>query len=103
MSDSWSWAKRIFNLEDLLDLANKTDNVLYDNENGFVVHITLSNEQCMDLVEHFFTIQEAKPDEFHERSYEYIDGFMSNFVYFLQDYLDTQHQGWEQRRYGIEE
>jgi len=103
MTDSWSWAKRIFNLEDLLEIANKTDEVLHDNENGFVVHITLSNEQCMDLVEHFFIIQEAKDDEFHLISFEYIDNFMSNFVYFLQDYLDTQHEGWEQRRHGIEE
>ena len=43
MTDSWRWAERIFSQEDMLDIAQKTDRIIYDNENGFIVNITLTN------------------------------------------------------------
>jgi hypothetical protein len=103
MTDSWSWAKRIFTEDDLYDLADRTDRIIYDNENGFIVNIALTNEQCMDLVEHFYHSQSEDPDEDVIDSFDYIEGFLANFIYFLQNYLDGEHSGWEERRYGIEE
>jgi sugar-specific transcriptional regulator TrmB len=103
MTDSWSWAKRLFNEEDLYDLADRTDRIIHDNENGFIVNIGLTNEQCMDLVEHWYNSQSEDTDEYFIESFDYIEDFLANFIYFLQDYLEREHQGWEERRYGIEE
>jgi hypothetical protein len=103
MTDSWSWAKRIFTEDDLYDLADRTDRIIYDNENGFIVNITLTNEQCMELVEHWWDSQSEDPDQDVIDSFEYLEGFLSNFIYFLQSYLEDQHFGWQERRYGTGE
>ena len=50
MSDNYEWAKKFFRDEELDEIEDKTNQIIFNNENGFVVNIVLSNEQCMDLV-----------------------------------------------------
>ena len=46
MSD-WGWAERFLSEDDIIELEEKTRQVIYDNENGLIVNIQLSNDQCM--------------------------------------------------------
>jgi hypothetical protein len=104
MTNSWDWAERIFSEDELDDLSSRTDRIIYDNENGFIVNIALTNEQCMDLVENWWTSQD---DTYGVAasivSFEYIEHFLADFMWFLEIYLDDNHSGWRERRFGLDD
>jgi hypothetical protein len=104
MTNSWDWAERIFSEDELDDLSSRTDRIIYDNENGFIVNIALTNEQCMDLVENWWTSQD---DTYGVAasivSFEYIEHFLADFMWFLEMYLDDSHSGWRERRFGLDD
>ena len=102
MSGSWDWAESIFSEDDMSDIAARADRILFDNENGFMVNIQLTNEQCMELVEHWWNSHDEDFDGEME-SFDYIEGFLANFIEFLENYLDLQLKGWQERRYGYED
>lgn len=101
MTFSWDWAEKIFTQDDLLDMAVRSDQIIHDNENGFVVNIQLTNEQCMEFVEHYWRSVDTENTEASMESYDYIEGFLMNFIEFLENYLDNQLHGWQERRYGL--
>ena len=103
MTDSWSWTKRIFSAEEIDELCSKSDRIIYDNENGFIVSITLTNEQCMDLVENWWESQNPDIEADVIDSYEYIESFLANFMFFLEIYLDGYQPGWKEYRFGLED
>lgn len=103
MSNSWDWAERIFSQEDMVEIAARSDQILFDNENGFMVNIQLTNEQCMELVEHWWNSQDEDTRHDVIESYDYIEGFLANFIDFLENYLNHQLEGWQERRYGYED
>jgi len=102
VSNSWDWAERIFSQEDMVEIAARSDQILFDNENGFMVNIQLTNEQCMELVEHWWNSQDEDTRHDVIESYDYIEGFLANFIDFLENYLNHQLEGWQERRYGYE-
>lgn len=101
MANTWDWAEKIFTQEDLLDMAVRSDQIISDNENGFIVNIQLTNEQCMELVEHWWNSMDEDLSKDVTESYDYIEGFLMNFMEFLQDYLNSNLHGWQERRYGL--
>jgi len=103
VSNSWDWAERIFSQEDMVEIAARSDQILFDNENGFMVNIQLTNEQCMELVEHWWNSQDEDTRHDVIESYDYIEGFLANFIDFLENYLNHQLEGWQERRYGYED
>ena len=103
MSNSWDWAERIFSQEDMIEIAARSDQILFDNENGYMVNIQLTNEQCMELVEHRWNSQDEDTRHDVIESYDYIEGFLANFIDFLENYLNHQLEGWQERRYGYED
>ena len=103
MSDSYAWARRFFSDDEIEDLMDKTDRLLFDNENGFVISVGITNQQCMELVEHWWNTLDPVDDYSIHESYDYIHNFMAEFMWFLETYLDEEHTGWRERRYGIEE
>lgn len=96
MSD-WGWAERFLSEDDIIELEEKTRQVIYDNENGLIVNIQLSNDQCMQLVEKFYDTLDPLSEETME-SHEYIEEFLLNFIMFLEEYLDCEEDGWHERR-----
>jgi len=106
MSD-WDWTRKIFDYDELVEMGDKGARIISDNDNGFVITITLSNAQCMDFVHHYNITQDSGliEDDDNEAlaSYVFLDDFMGNLSYFLDNYL-TEHLGdWEERRHGIAE
>jgi hypothetical protein len=86
----------------MVEIAARSDQILFDNENGFMVNIQLTNEQCMELVEHWWNSQDEDTRHDVIESYDYIEGFLANFIDFLENYLNHQLEGWQERRYGYE-
>lgn len=101
MANTWDWAEQIFTQEDLLDMAVRSDQIISDNENGFIVNIQLTNEQCMELVENWWNSQDEDWDDSTIEAFDYIEGFIANFIDFLENYLNSQLHGWQERRYGL--
>ena len=103
MSDSFEWAESIFTDAELYELSVKSDRILFDNENGFIVNIAITNEQCMDLIENWWALED--PDYHRDiiSSFEYIDNFLYDFMTFLQKYLDEEHPEWQELRYNLDD
>jgi hypothetical protein len=99
---NWDWAERFFSKDDIYELEEKSKQLIYDNENGLIVNIPLSNEQCMQLVEKFYDTLDPLSEETME-SHEYIEEFLLNFIAFVENYLDVEHDGWHERRNSIDE
>lgn len=95
MADNYEWAKKFFRDEEIDEIEDKTNQIIFNNENGFVVNIVLSNEQCMDLVHHYsITGSEDYGDTDIFGSYQFLDGFMSNFIDFLELHLREINPDW---------
>lgn len=95
MADNYEWAKKFFRDEEIDEIEDKTNQIIFNNENGFVVNIVLSNEQCMDLVHHYsitYSEDDGNTDIFS--SYEFLDGFMSNFIDFIGLHLREINPDW---------
>lgn len=103
MSDSYSWAKRFFSDDEIEDLMGKADQMFFDNENGFVISVGITNQQCMELVEHWWNTIEPDDEYSIHESYDYINKFLGELMWFLETYLDEEQTGWRERLYGIEE
>ncbi len=100
MSDNYEWAKKFFRDEELDEIEDKTNQIIFNNENGFVVNIVLSNEQCMDLVHHYTMTNSAEiNDEEYLGSIEFLDGFLSNFVAFIGLHLQETNPDWYEEYY----
>lgn len=77
-----------FQREDLKDLWDKLERIAYNSENGFTASMTWTNEQCMDLVYHYYNSRADTPDS--EESETEIERFLFYFVCFLEDYLMSE-------------
>lgn len=97
MTDNYEWAKKFFREEEIDDLEDKSNQIIFNSENGFVVNVVLSNEQCMDLVYHY-SIVSSEDDGLMDMfsSYEFLDGFMYNFINFIEKHLQEVNPDWEE-------
>ena len=94
----WDWANRFFSADEIHELDAKSNQIIFNNENGLVVNIVLSHEQCMDLVAHYhFTLDEDIDDA--QTSFEFLDGFLAHFTAFLDDCLTEINPNWEETYY----
>ena len=101
MTDDYQWAKKFFRDEEIDEINDKTNQIIFNNQNGFVVNLVLSNEQCMDLVHHYTIVasdNDGETDLFN--SYEFLDGFMSHFIDFIELHLTETNPDWPDEYYG---
>jgi len=92
--DERSWLNRVFSGEELRELIGKTDRILWDQENGLLVQVPMSNNQCMELVHHYRMVHSDVPEAFE--SYEFLDEFLSAFVAFVENHLDSEIPNWNE-------
>lgn len=94
MSNEKNWLHVVFSKDELRELTQKSDRILFDQENGLVVNLELTNNQCMELVHHYritlSDVDDAMP------SYIYLDDFLSHFISFLEKHLDTEVPNWNE-------
>ena len=102
MSDSneplWDWANQFFNADEISELDEKSNQIIHNNENGLIVNIVLSHEQCMDLVWNYhITLDEDIED--CQTSFEFLDGFLAHFTEFLDNCLTEINPKWMEEYY----
>ena len=99
MSDKpWMWS--VFSKEEIDELMNNSSRIMWDQENGMVVHLTLSNNQCMDFVHHYTMTRETEIYDTMD-STEFIEGFLFDLVQHIKEHLALEAPGWEEKFYGV--
>lgn len=82
------WADDCFSSSDYEELLDIGNSIIYNNENGFVAHLSLSNEQCIDLIMHYRTSRNANGEARSIwESMLHIENFLSYFMQLLEEYL----------------
>ena len=82
------WTDKVFSSEEYEELLNIGNSIIYNNENGFVAHLALSNEQCIDLRMHYQKSRNANGEvRSIWESMLHIENFLSYFMQFLEEYL----------------
>jgi hypothetical protein len=82
------WIDKVFSSEEYEELLNIGNSIIYNNENGFVAHLALSNEQCIDLIAHYRKSRNASGEaRIIWESMLHIENFLSYFMQFLEEYL----------------
>lgn len=80
------WAENIFTSNDIEELGNKYEKIVYNSENGVIVTIGITNEQCMEFCHHYDRSRGGNDVGFE--SFNYIESFLN----FLATYLDEHLQ-----------
>jgi len=94
----WMWS--IFSKEEIDELMTNSSRIMWDQENGLVIHLTLSNNQCMDFLHHYFITRETDiPDAMV--STEFIEGFLFDLMANIEAHLDKEVPDWQERYYNI--
>lgn len=87
------WAESIFTSTDMEELTDRYEKVLYNTENGVVVTIGISNEQCMDFCWHYNRSRSGTDVNFE--SYIYIETFLTFLADYLEEHLEEEGLDWE--------
>ena len=82
------WIDKVFSSEEYEELLDIGKTIIYNNENGFVAHLALSNEQCIDLITHYHKSRNANGEvRSIWESMLHIENFLAYFMQFLEEYL----------------
>lgn len=76
------WAEQIFSSRDVEELNNKYEKILYNSENGMIMTLGISNDQCMEFCYHYFRSRRGRDINFESLAY------IESFLAFLADYLN---------------
>ena len=102
MENERPWMHHIFSRAELGELLRATDRILWDDDNGLVINLTMSNNQAMDFIHHWHITRDDVEVLDGYESIAYIEDFLLHLVDFLQDYLDRESPNWQENYYGIE-
>ena len=94
----WDWANQFFNAEEIDELDEKSNQIIFNNENGLVVNIVLSHEQSMVLVSHYHRTLDDNVED-GQTSFEYLEGFLAHFIRFLDNCLIEINPDWMEEYY----
>ena len=90
----------VFSKEEIDELTNNTSKIVWDQENGLVVHLSLSNNQCMELLHHYFNSRDPHmPDSLE--SGMFIQGFLYDVMHHIAEHLNSEDPNWQERFYGL--
>lgn len=78
------WEKMFFTHEEIEDIKERTNEIIYNNENGIIINIAMSNEQCMEFCYHYDLSRRIDGDV---HSAIWIEGFISFFNDYLLEHL----------------
>lgn len=94
----WMWS--VFSREEIDELMTNTSRIVWDQQNGMVIHLSLSNNQCMDFLHHYFITRETNTID-AMASTEFIEGFLFDLMTHIEAHLDDEAPGWQERYYGV--
>lgn len=98
MSDKpWMWS--VFSEDEINELVTQSSRIVWNQDNGMVVNLTLSNNQCMDFLHHYFMTRETEMLDVGE-SVEFIEGFLFDLMNHVEKHLDNEAPHWEDAYYG---
>lgn len=101
MSDKpWMWS--VFSKDEIDELLSNSSRIVWDQENGLVVHLSLSNNQCMEFVHHYTMTREIDVADAME-STEFIEGFLYDLVAHIHEHLEQESPNWQERYYSVDE
>jgi len=95
----WMWS--IFSGDEIKELLDNSSRIVWDQENGLIIHLTMSNNQCMDFMHHYFITRETEILD-AGLSIEFIEGFLFDMVSNIEQHLDREVPDWQERYYGVE-
>lgn len=99
MSDKpWMWS--VFSEEEISELITQSSRIVWNQDNGMVVNLTLSNNQCMDFLHHYFVTRETDILDAHD-SIEFIEGFLFDLMHHVEKHLDVETPNWQEAYYGV--
>lgn len=102
MDDQKPWMQKIFSKSELNELLRASEKILWDDDNGIVINISLSNNQCMDFVHHWHISRDNDDAEISEMidSVAHIEDFLLHMALFLENHLYEEDPDWPDRYYG---
>lgn len=95
----WMWS--VFSKEEIDELTKNTHRIVWDQENGLVIHLTLTNNQCMEFLHHYFISRDLEsPDSLESNMF--IQGFLHDLMAQLEQHLEQEAPNWQERFYGLD-
>jgi hypothetical protein len=84
------WERKIFSSAELEELTNSYDKIIYNNENGIVVNLGLSNDFCISLCKHWF--RSRHEGNFYSMSV--MEAFFHGFIEHIEEHLEEEGINW---------
>ena len=94
----WMWT--VFSEEEIHELITQSSRIMWNQDNGMVVNLTLTNNQCMDFLHHYFLTRETDVLEAYE-SIEFIEGFLFDLMHHIEKHLEIETPNWQETYYGV--
>lgn len=91
----------VFSEEEINELITQSSHIVWNQDNGMVVNLTLSNNQCMDFLHHYFMTRETEVIDDY-RSTEFIEGFLFDLMHHIEKHLDIEAPNWQDTYYGVD-
>lgn len=88
------WAETIFNSSEVEELSSRYEKILYNTENGMIMTIGISNDQCLEFCYHYFSSRRGKDVNFE--SLGYIESFLAFLADYLNEHLEEEGLDWSQ-------
>ena len=88
MSEPRPWMHKVFSKAELRELIDATERIMRDDDEGIIMNLTLTNNQCMDFVHHWtITRDDIETLDLFE-SVAFIEDFLFHMVGFIEQHLD---------------
>lgn len=100
MSEERPWMHKVFSRSELSELISAANRIIWDDDNGIVVNISMSNNQCMDFIHHWHITRDEEDVLDVYESIAYLEDFLFDLVDFLEKHLDNENDNWREQYYG---
>ena len=83
----------MFDPQDIGEIQNKLDRIVYNTENGLNITMHWTIEQCVEFVANWHYCFMEEPHS--EDALNYMDAFINYFAGFVQNYLEEEGIDWQ--------
>jgi len=88
----------VFSDAEMVEMSEISNQIVFNAQHGFVANMALSNEQCINLVYHFHNSKKSNNiRNMNLDSINFIAGFVSYFMEFIEHHLESQGINWEEQ------
>lgn len=102
MSSEKPWMWSVFSKEEIDELVTNSSRIMWDEENGLVINITLNNNQCMEFLHHYHMTRDSDVYDTMESTI-FVEDFLFDFASYIEDHLDRETPGWQEKYYGVDD